>query len=271
MTFGLRAHAAVHRPLRRQSRRHDGGDPQLQHRLPDRTGAAAVPRAEPPRPAGVRRPSRCIRSSRPRRTTSTSSIRTSRRRTCTSTSAGFQRSLGQRHGVRSPLRRQPQQERLDDGELEQRREHLRDELPRTSSSSRRRTCAANVAGRAAARSFALHRAGHGHVAAADLPGLLQRRSLRRAPPIRRRTRRRTSPTPRGPAISATTSRIRRTRPTICTRTRRSGRTRSTRACRRTSSCMNPAVDQRQHHAVAGRLEVRLAAARFAAPASRRAS
>ena len=92
-------------------------------------------------------------------------------------SVGFQRALSREHGDRSPLRRHPEPQWLDDGELE-RGQHLRERLPRRVQAgagqpaiARRRRLRHDGPGRLQLR---VSRSGHRHVAAADLPRALQR-------------------------------------------------------------------------------------------------
>ncbi len=82
------------------------------------------------RPAGVRRPSRSIRfcgdDGEQRQ-----HVRSEHQDAVRAPVFGRLPALARpRHGVRSPLRRQPQHERLDDGELERRRDDLRERVPR---------------------------------------------------------------------------------------------------------------------------------------------
>ena len=221
MTLRVRAHGPVHRPLRRQPGRHDDRAT-AQLRAPasrSEPAAAAVARTQPPRSAGVPRPSRSIRS-------------------CVDDGEQHQhlRSEHQdavrapvldrlpararpRHGVRSALCRQPQPNAWTTENWNTKR-HLRERASSTSSSSRRPTCAANVRPARHAGGVRL------------LPGPARaRRRCRSTSPTSARLpgvagrqcgglhARRTSRTRRGPATSGSTSPIRRTRPTTCTRTR----------------------------------------------------
>ena len=157
-----------------------------------------------------------------------------------------------RHGVRGPLRRQPQHERVDDGELERPKRTS----SRTGSSTSSRRAQANLRANVAA-------AGAGSRGFAYTgPGRARRRcrptSRTSAVPASqaddpaRLHRRRTSPTRRGPATSATTS------PDPQRRGQRPAREHDVPAERHHRGPAGellrdePGRRPRQHHAVAGR-------------------
>ena len=170
------------------------------------------------------------------------------------------------HGVRNPLRRQPQHERLDDRELEPEETIFENDFI-----DEFRLAQANLRANVAA--------GRGAAAASPTRASRARRRCRptsrtsAALPASRagdpaRTRRRISPTRRGPATSATTSRIRPTRPTTCTRTRRSGQRPITAGLPANFFVMNPAITNANITRVAGGHALQRAAARAAPPLSR---
>ena len=125
-----------------------------------------------------------------------------------------------RHGARGPLRRQPQSPRLGRRGLERRRRSSR-----TASSTSSRRAQANLAahvaqgcGATGTCSFAYRGPGTGTTPLPDLPRVFPGPELGAGSAPRRTTPARTSATRRGRGTSATTSRIRTTRPTTCTRT-----------------------------------------------------
>ena len=113
----------------------------------------------------------------------------------------------------------------------------------TSSSWRRQNLRANVAGRPR-RHVRVHRAGHGHVAAADLPGALLGGAVLAGRRPRRGTRRRSSRTRRGSTSWISTSRVRTTRRTTSgpATAARGGRTPRRPASPSNFWVLNPLVD-----------------------------
>ena len=211
-------------PGARQHHRPGGAAPLL-FRDDRRLGAAGVPDD-----AGV------SDDRRRRLRTSTCSIRTSQCRTPTRGRVGIQRSVGKNMalevryvGTRVATTRWATREL-------QRVQHHRQRLPQRVPAAQANLQANIAAGRGA--HVRLHRRA-GHVAAADLPRVLQRRSRRRTPATRRSTPAQLDEhdVPRLPGgAQPEPVRLRRTTPpTACRATRRSAATRSPPGCRRTSS------------------------------------